>query len=145
MVASTSIAVPSAQHEDGSLLRAVLGRNTHEVKDYTVQYDDHFKLVNSLGIAMNAIENKAVLDVLVMRKRRLDAALVKETNAIEKLNKFCVAEKSASQAQSAAAVVALAPSSGAVGATTTTTVPPTPLGTSSKKIMKRKLPEPNNG
>jgi hypothetical protein len=24
-------------------------------------------------------------------------------------------------------------------------VPPTPLGTSSKKIMKRKLPEPNNG
>ena len=145
MDTSTSTAVPSAQDENGSLLRAVLGRATQEVKDYTVHYEDHVKLVNALGTAMNAPENKAVLDVLAMRERRLDAALVKEANAIDKFTNFCVAEKSASQAQSAAAVAAFVPSSVAVGTTTTTTVPPTSLGTSNKKIMKRKLPEPSDG
>jgi len=77
---------------------------------------------------MNAPENKGVLDILAMRERRLDAALVMEANAIDKCINFCVAEKSAPQAQSAAAATALAPSSGAVG-TTTTTLPPTSLGT----------------
>ncbi len=37
---------------------------------------------------MNEPENKAVLDVLAMRERRLDAALARETNAIDKLTFF---------------------------------------------------------
>ncbi len=84
-------------------MRALLDRATQEVKDYTVQYEDQVKLVNALGSDMNAPENKVVLDVLAMRERRMDAALVKEANAIDNFTMFCVAEKSASQAQSASA------------------------------------------
>jgi hypothetical protein len=80
-----------------------------------------------------------------MRERRLDAALAREANAIKKLNEFCVADMSASQAQSAAAATAFSPPSGVGVATTTTTVPSTTLGASGKKIMKRKLPEPVDG
>ncbi len=94
---------------------------------------------------MNEPENKPVLDVLAMRERRLDVNLAREANAIEKLIEFCVADKSASHAQSVAAAVALSPPSGVGGATTTTTVPSTTLGSSVKKIMKRKLPEPVDG
>jgi hypothetical protein len=65
-----------------------------------------------------------------MKERRLDAALIREANAIETLTIFCVAEKGASQAQSTATSDAFAPSSGAVGATTTTKVPSTSLGAS---------------
>ena len=61
------------------------------------------------------------------------------------MSNFCVTDKGASQAQSAAVAAAFAPSSVAVGATTTTTVPSTSLGASSKNIMKRKLPEPVDG
>ena len=61
MVASTSTEVPSAQGEDISLLRAVLGRTSQEVKDYTVQYEDQVKLVEALGTAMNAPEKKLPL------------------------------------------------------------------------------------
>ena len=99
MAASTSTAVPSTQDEDISLLRAILGRTSQEVKDYTAQYEDHVNLVHQLGLAVNEPENKPVLDVLAMRERRLDAALAREANAIEKLTEFCVADKSASQAQ----------------------------------------------
>ena len=94
---------------------------------------------------MNAPENKVALDVLAMKERRLEAVLVREANAIEKLTAFCVADKGASQAQSATDAAAFAPLSGAVGATTTTTMPSTSLGTSSKKSMKRTLPEPVDG
>jgi Mrp family chromosome partitioning ATPase len=90
-------------------------------------------------------ENKPVLDVLAMRERRLDAALAKEANAIDKLTEFCVADKSAAQAQSAAVAAAFSPPSGVGVATTTTTVPSTTLGASSTKIMKRKLPESVDG
>jgi hypothetical protein len=145
MVASTSTVVPSAQDEDISLLRAVLGRTLQEVKDYTVQFEDRVKLVQQIGLTVNEPENKSVLDVLAMRERRLDAALAMETNAIEKLTEFCVADKSASQAQSAAAATAFSPPPGVGVATTTTTVPSTALGASNKKIMKRKLPEPVDG
>ena len=89
MVASTSTTVPSAQDDDISLLRAILiGRKSQEVKNYTVQYEDQVKLVEALGTAMKAPENRATLDVLAMKERRLDAALVREANAIEKLNIF---------------------------------------------------------
>ena len=54
MAASTSTVVPSAQDADISLLRAVLGRTSQEVKDYTVHYEDQVKLVDALGTAMNA-------------------------------------------------------------------------------------------
>jgi hypothetical protein len=95
---------------------------------------------------VNEPENKSVLDVLAMRERRLDGALAREANAIDKLTEFCIADKSASHAQSVAAAAAFSPPSG-VGAatTTTTTVPSTTSCASNKKIMKRKLPEPVDG
>ena len=148
MAASTSTSVPSSQDEDISLLRAVLGRTSQEFKDYTLHYEDQVKLVEALGTAVNAPEKRATLDVLAMKERRLDSTLIIEANAIEKLTNFCVAEKGASHGQSVSAGAAFAPSSGAVGATTTTTtttVPSTSLGASSKKITKRKLPEPVDG
>ena len=73
MASSTSTAVPSAQDEDTSLLRAVLGRTSQEVKDYTVKYEDQVKLVQLLGLTVNEPENKPVLDILAMRELRLDA------------------------------------------------------------------------
>ena len=94
---------------------------------------------------MNAPKNKSVFDILVMRKRRLDAALVMESKAIEKFTNFCIAKKSALHAQSATVADALTPASGVVGTTTTTTVSFTPSGIFGKKIMKRKLPEPRDG
>jgi hypothetical protein len=99
MAASTSTSVPSTQDEDISLLRAILDRTSQEVKDYTVHYEDQVKLVEALGTAINAPENKVALDVLAMKGRRLEAVLVREANAIEKLTIFCVADKGASQAQ----------------------------------------------
>ena len=96
MVASTSTAVLPAQDEDISLLRAILGRTSQEVNEYTVQYEDQVNLVQQLGIAVNEPENKPVLDILAMRERRLDAALARGADAIEKLTEFCVADKSAS-------------------------------------------------
>jgi hypothetical protein len=81
MVASTSTVVPYAQDEDISLLRAILGRTSQEVKDYTVQYEDQVNLVHQIGLTINEPENKSILDVLAMRERRLDAALAREANA----------------------------------------------------------------
>ncbi len=111
MAASTSTAVLFAQDEDISLLRAVLGRTSQEVKDYTVQYEDQVNIVQQLGISVNEPENKPALDILAMRERRLDAALVREANAIKKLTEFCVADKSASQAQAVAAAAAVSSTS----------------------------------
>ena len=77
--------MPSTQDDDISLLRAILGRTSQEVKDYTIQYEDHVKLVEALGTAMNAPENRDTLDVLAMKERRLESAFIREANAIEKL------------------------------------------------------------
>ena len=81
MDASTSTVVPYAKNEDISLLRAVLGRTSQEVKDYTVQYEDQVNIVHHIGIIVNEPENKAFFDVLAKRERRLDAALAREANA----------------------------------------------------------------
>ena len=94
MVATTSTAVPSAQDEDGARLRAVVDRTAKEVKDYTSQHDYQQKLVEVLGATLNAPENKNVLDILALRERRLDAAIVREETTIANLSSFCVAEKS---------------------------------------------------
>ena len=128
---STSTAVPYAQDEDSSLLRAILGRTTQEVKDYTAQFEDQCKIDESLGTALNAPENKSVLDILAMRERRLDAALVGKSNATTILTNFCIAEKSAVHVQSEAAA-ALVPPLGVV-ATTSNVVPSTSPGISDKK------------
>ncbi len=144
MAASTSTAVPFAPKENGLLLLAVVIRATLEVKDYTTQFEDQCNFVDDMGTNVNDLENTSVLDVLAMRERRLDAALVKESNTIATLAKFCVAENNVLYAQSVATAAALAPLSGVV-ATSTTTPPATTLGASGKKIMKRKLPEPNDG
>ena len=75
MAASTSTAISSAQDEDGARLRAVVDRTAKEVKNYTSQYEDQEKLVEALGAALNAPENKTVLDILALRERRLDTAI----------------------------------------------------------------------
>ena len=82
MAASTSTAVPSAQIDDGSRLRAVVDRTAQEVKDYTSQFEDQYKLVEAIVTAMNLPENKSVLDILAIKERRLDAALVRENKAV---------------------------------------------------------------
>ena len=64
MAASTSTEV---HDEDISLLRAVLGRTSREVKDYTVQYEDQAKVVEALGAAAGTPEYAAAIDVLAMR------------------------------------------------------------------------------
>ena len=81
MAASTSTAVNFAVCEDVSRLRAVLlDRNTKEVKDYTSQYSDPYKLVEALGTHRNTPENKSVLDILTLRdESRLDASLVRDS------------------------------------------------------------------
>jgi len=140
MAASTSTAVQFEQEEDGVLLRAVLIQATQEFKDYKTKHEDQ----STLNMVITAPENKSVLDILAMRECRLDAALVRESHAISTLANFCVAEKGALQAHSAATAAALSPLIGA-GATTTSIAPATSLGTSGKKIMKRKLPELNDG
>ena len=141
MATLTSTAVPYAQEEDGSLLRAVVSRTTKDVKDSTTMCEDQCELVDALGIALNDPENKSVLDIHAMRERRLEAVLVREMNAIASHTNFCVAEKSVLHTQPAAA---LAPPSGDA-TTTTTTMPSKSNGISDKKIMKRKLPEPRYG
>ena len=93
MTASTSTAVPAAEEEDGLLLRAVVMRTAQEVKDYTTQYEDQRKLVDAIDTAMKAPENKSVLDILAVRERRLDVALVRELNAIANFTNFCIAER----------------------------------------------------
>ena len=59
MAASTSTAVPFAVLEDVSRLRAVVDRSTKEVKDYTTQYEDQYKLVKALGTDRNKPETRA--------------------------------------------------------------------------------------
>jgi hypothetical protein len=140
MAASTSTAVLNTQDEDISLLRAVLGRTSQEVKDYTAQYEDQVNIVQQLGTAVNLPENKPAMDILAMRERRLEAALVREANALQRHSDFCIADKDASKAQAvAAAAVVAAPAVGGSATTTTT------KSASGKKIMKRKLPEPVDG
>ncbi len=66
MPASTSTAVPFAVLDDVSRLRAVVDRNTKEVKDYTTQYEDQYKLVEALGTDRNKPKNKSVHDILTL-------------------------------------------------------------------------------
>ena len=139
MAASTSTAGASALIDDGSRLRAVVDRTAKEVKDYTSQFEDQYKLVEALGTAVNLPENKGVLDILAVKERRLDAALARENTAAANLTAFCVAESSVLQAQAAAAAPAPVFSAPTVPATTPS------KSVADKKIMKRKLPEPIDG
>jgi hypothetical protein len=78
-----------------------------------------------------------------MREVHLDAALDKKANATTNLTNYCIAKKSAVQAQSKA-IATLVPPLGDV-ATTTATVPSKSTVISDTKIMKRKLPGPREG
>ena len=106
MAASTSTAVPSAVLEDVSRLRAVVDHSTKEVKDYTTQYEDQYKLVEVLGTDRSKSENKSVLDILTLREGRLDASLVKEADAIAILANFYTGNKAPIQAQAIATAAA---------------------------------------
>ena len=131
MVASTSTVVV----DDGYRLRAVADRSTQEVKDYTLQYEDRYNLVEALGVNKSKPENKNVLDILTLREGRLDAARIREAAALDALYVFLAAGKVALQAQAttAAAASAVSPSSATLAVTI------------DKKLMKRKLPDPRDG
>jgi hypothetical protein len=139
MAASTSTAGASAPINDGSRLRAVVDRTAVEVKDYTSQFEDQYKLVQALGTDVNLPENKSVLDILALKERRLDAALARESTTSANLTTFCVAESSVLQAQAAPTAPAPVFSAPTVPATTPS------KAVADKKIMKRKLPEPIDG
>ena len=73
----------------------MVDRVDKEVKDYISQYEDQYKIVEALGTAMNAPENKSILDILaLLRERRLDAALGRENRVVTNLHTFCVAKRS---------------------------------------------------
>ncbi len=143
MAAIPPSAAPFAQGEDSSRLRDVVDRATNEVKDCNLQYEDRRQLVDALGATQANPENKSSLDVLALRERRNDAALIKVANAIANLTNFCIAKMSSALHAHAA--------TGAVAITTTATIfPTTPESTtttnvSDKKLMKRKLPESHDG
>jgi hypothetical protein len=117
----------------------VVVRTAKEVKDYTSQYEDRRKLVEALGAALNAPENKSVLDILALMERRLDTPIVTEETTVANLATFCVAEKSVLHAHASAA--APAPVISALTVQTSTTS----KADADKKIMKRKLPGPRDG
>ncbi len=84
-------------------------------------------MVEALGIALNAPENKGVLDILGLRERRLDAALGKENTTIANLANFCVAERSVLHAQATASA-----------ASATISAPPVPT-TTFKAVSNKRL------
>jgi hypothetical protein len=137
MAASTSTAVDFAVSQDVSRVRAVVDRNTKEVKDYTSQYEDQYKLVEALDTDRNKPENKSVLDILTLRDSRLNATLIRESAAIAILANFHVTDKAVIQA-----LATVAAASFVVLPTPATTTSPTI--TIDKKIMKRKLPKPRD-
>ena len=69
----------------------MVDRAAKEVKDYTSHFEDHYKLMEALGTAMNLPENNNVLDILALRERRLDDALGRKNIAVANLIAFCVA------------------------------------------------------
>jgi hypothetical protein len=62
-------AVPCAQGQDAERLRSAVDRTATEVKDYTVQYEEQRTIVEALGTAQLAPENKSALDILALRER----------------------------------------------------------------------------
>ena len=132
-------AVPCAQGQDAERLRSTVDRVATEVKDYTVQYEEHRTIVEALGTAQLAPENKSALDILALRERWLDATRILESIAIRNLTNYCIADNNVLQAQATSASTAIAPSADSA---TTSNFPASP---SEKKNMKRKLPEPRDG
>ncbi len=48
---SSSTAVPFAQGQDVSRLRAAVDRSSQEIKDYTQEYENHRAIVEALSAA----------------------------------------------------------------------------------------------
>ncbi len=98
MSSMTPNAVTFAQGQDAERLRSVVDRTATEVKDYTLQYEEHRIIVEALGTAKLAPENKSALEILALRESRLDAARIRETTAIRNLANCCIADNSVLQA-----------------------------------------------
>ena len=81
-----------AQGQDAERLRSIVDRTATEVKDYTIQYEERRKVVEALGTAQSALENKSVLDILALRERRLGATNIREVVAISTLTNCCIAD-----------------------------------------------------
>jgi hypothetical protein len=80
---SGSSAVPFAQGQDVSRLRAAVDKSAQETKDYLQEYEDQRATVEALSAAEQAEPgNKSKMDILGMRERRLEAARLRETAAL---------------------------------------------------------------
>ncbi len=123
---------------------------TLEVKDYTINYDDHLKIVDTfaeLQAPSKRIRSKrsiATLSINERERRRLDAARVIEANSVSNLGTCRIEDKIAVHAQAVALTAALAPPA-IVATTPILPAPPATSVTPENKIMKRRLPEPRDG
>jgi len=112
-------AVPFAQGQDVSRLRAAVDRAAQEIKDYSHEYEDQRALVQALSAAEHAEPgNKQKIGILVVMEGRLEATRLRESSALSILGNCPIAESSAAQAQAVA-----------TAATATPTVATTPLTT----------------
>ncbi len=138
MTTTNTSAVPFAQGQDVVRLRAAVNKASHDIKDYTKEYEDPRAIVEALSTAEQAEPgNKALIDILLMREKKLEAAHTRETTTLALISNCLIAESSAVQAQAVATAAMALPA-----ATTTTPLTTTPA---EKKIIKRKLPEPRDG
>ncbi len=95
---------------------------SQEVKGYAVSYEDQRKLVESLGTTQFEPANKPALDVLDIKKRRLDATRIREISAMRNLTNYIIDDIIAVHAQAAASTTAtIAPAVTATTPTTTST------------------------
>ena len=134
---SSSTAVPFAQGQDVSRLRAAVDKSSQETNDYLQEYEDHRAIVEALSAAEQAKPgNKSKIDILGMRERRLKATRLRETAAFFLLANCLIADNNAVQAQAAATAATATP--------TVATTTPLTTTTAEKKIIKRKLPEPRD-
>jgi hypothetical protein len=134
----TPLAVPFAQGQDAERHGSVVGCTTTKVKDYTVQYEEQRIIVEALGIAQLAPDNKSALAILALQERQLDGARIHKSIAINNPSNCCIADIIGLHAKATTVATTITPSK--VGASTSTF----PVSPSENINMKRKQPESRN-
>jgi len=107
---SSSTAVPFAQGQDVSRLRAAVDMSSQEIKDYLQEDEDQRVIVEALPAAEQAEPgNKSKIDILGLRERRLEAARLRETSALSLLANCLIADSNAVQTQAASTAATATP------------------------------------
>ncbi len=84
------------QGQDVVRLRAAADRASQDIKDCTKEYEDQRAIVEALITADQAESgNKALLGILLMREKKLEAARTRETATLALLSNCLIAESSA--------------------------------------------------